>query len=359
MSTPRLSKTVRVLLFGLAAGGAGLAVGNLIGRSAKRSGPDVAVLPLILGLLAVTFVVLTVHELGHLAGALTAGFRFQLLTVGPFTLYREGERIRFRWNTDWMQMGGLAAALPGPGADARRGAMRMIVSGPLASYALAVAGGVLFATTGGTWHLAGLMFGLQSLAIGIVTSLPHVMGGYVSDGARYLQLRRGGMEAERWLAIAGFAAQNQAGDRPRQWRLAQATETWVDGTPDGVMMGGALYCWELDRGNTAEAGAWLDRSMALLDAAPSYLHPAMMVEAAWFEAARRGRAAEARGWFDRIEASPLMPRWSLLRAEAAVLAAEGRSEEAAAKRAEALTLLDAAPPSGASVYERALLNGVP
>ena len=337
-----------------------MAIGSLAARNLKRSGPGVSVVPLVLSLLAVTFVVVAVHELGHLAGALSAGFRFQLLTVGPFTLYRDGERIRFRWNTDWMQMGGLAAALPGPGADVRRGAMRMIVGGPLTSYLLALAGGVLFTTAGeGALRMAGMMFGLQSLAIGVMTSIPGAMGGYLSDGARYLQLRRGGMEAERWLAIAVFAAQNQAGERPRQWRLEQATEDWVDGTPDGVMMAGALYCWELDRGNTAEAGEWLDRGMAHLDAAPAYLRPAMMVEAAWFEAAQRGRAAEARGWHDRMEASPLMPRWSLLRAEAAVLAAEGRTEEAAAKRAEALVLLDAAPPSGAVPYERDLLNGVP
>jgi uncharacterized protein (TIGR03437 family) len=65
----------------------------------------------ILSIIAAGFLALLVHESGHLAGGLSAGFRFQLLTVGLMTIVREGERIRFRWNLDWKLMGGIASPI--------------------------------------------------------------------------------------------------------------------------------------------------------------------------------------------------------------------------------------------------------
>ncbi|MBL8236550.1 MAG: hypothetical protein JNM66_03975 [Bryobacterales bacterium] len=326
-----------------------------------RKQPD-KVLPnplLLLALLGASFVVLAVHELGHLAGAALGGYEFQFLTVGPFTLCRENGRIRFRWNTDWTKMGGLAAALPGPGADVRKGAMLMVIGGPLASGALAAVAGVLYVLGSGGWKFWGLSVCLLSLVIGVVTSVPTAMGEYLSDGARFLQLLRGGMEANRWLAMAAFSAQNQAGVRPRNWALDEAKPEWVDASPDGMMTASALYFRELDRGETEAAGEWLDRSLECLTAAPEFFRVAAVLEAAWFEGAVRGRAAVAREWLERAESTALMPRWCRLRTEAAVLAAEGNVEEAVEKRTEALRLLADAPVSGATALLREQLAVVP
>lgn len=116
-----MKKGLRLAAFMGAALGTGLLLGKLMGGRIRLAALPVAkpVLFLIFGL--VMFLVLLAHEVGHLAGAVSAGFRVQLLTVGIFSLVREGERLRLRWNWDLGRMGGLASALPVAGCDVRRG----------------------------------------------------------------------------------------------------------------------------------------------------------------------------------------------------------------------------------------------
>lgn len=158
-----------------------------------------------------------------------------------------------------------------------------------------------------------------------MTSIPGSAGGYVSDGGRFLMLRRGGMQAERWLALASIVPTV----RPRKWQLGAASAECVDGSVDGVIVASALYCVALYAGRPEEAGLWLDRMIAFLERTPPYMCPGVLVKAAWFTAARRGQA---------------------------VLLAEGRAAEAEEKRQEALALLDRAAPSGATAFERDLFG---
>lgn len=137
-------RALRFLGFMAAALGAGFGIGKLMGGHMQR-GPLPVARPVLLGVLIVAiFCVLLGHEVGHLVGAVSAGFRVQLLTVGIFSLVRDGERLRLRWNWDVWRMGGLASALPVPGCDVRMGAMRMIEGGPLASVVLGVAAWAVF-----------------------------------------------------------------------------------------------------------------------------------------------------------------------------------------------------------------------
>lgn len=341
---------LRVAAVMAAALGAGLLIGKLMGGHMRHASLPVAK-PVLFGLMFVTvFFVLLAHEVGHLAGAVSAGFRVQLLTVGIFTLVREGERLRLRWNWDLGRMGGLASALPVPGCDVRRGAIRMIVGGPLTSVVLGVLGWVVFAFGSGVVGLLGALVGGFSLMIGLATSIPGAMGGFVSDGGRFLMLRRGGMEAERWLGLATLVPTV----RPREWALGGAREEWVDGSVDGVIMASALYCWALDSGREEEAGRWLDRMISFLDVTPPYMRPGVLVEAAWFTAARRGQAAEGRAWLEQLKPGPYVQVWSVRRAEWAVLRAEGMLEAAEEKRREALGLMEGA--GGAAAFERDLMG---
>lgn len=130
----------------------------------------------------------------------------------------------------------------------------------------------------------------------------------------------------------------------------------MDGSVDGVIVASALYCYELDCGREEEAGRWLDRMISYLDVTPPYMRPGVLVEAAWFTAARRGRAAEGRKWLEQVKVGPYVQVWSLRRAEWAVLRAEGRLEEAEEKRREALGLMGKAAPSGATAFELDLMG---
>jgi hypothetical protein len=336
---------------------AGYAAGRLLASSRPRVPLPMSFTQVLVALPVLVFLVLLTHEAGHLIAAMCSGFRFHLLTVGPFTLARENGRIRFHWNLDPGRAGGLAAALPVPGVDLRRGVLWMVIGGPAASFCLGAAGLLVFAATSGIPAALALIAGCLSLAISVTTSIPSALGPYLSDGARYLMLRRGGRDAERWLAIALTSASDQAGQRPREWLLDGVREEWVDGSPDGIAIGSILYCYELDCGRAAEAGRWLDRLLAQVDDAPPQLSSALKIEAAWYEALRRGRASVGRAWLEQVKPSKDLPPWSILRAEAAVLEAEGRTAEAEARRALALGHLAKAPASGATEFERDLISG--
>ena len=67
---------------------------------------------------------------------------------------------------------------------------------------------------------------------------------------------------------------------------------------------------------------------------------------------------DGRVYLERVKPSPLLPAWGLARSEAFVLAAEGRGAEAAARRDEALRLLDREQPSGMTAFVREQLAGV-
>ena len=305
----------------------------------------------ILTIVAGSFLALLVHEAGHLAGGLSAGFRFQLLTVGLMTFVREGGRIRFRWNFDWKLMGGIASALPAPGCDVRRGAMRLVLGGPLASIALAAALLPAVPFLPRAWKAGPATAGATSLLVGIVTMIPGKTGGFLTDGARFLQLRRGGRDAERWLALSTAIAASQSELRPRDWPLAAAeTDGWMDGSIDAIALASLLYWRDLDRGDAAGARRWMDAMLAGAEEMPEPMRSAIYLEAA---------VTGGRGYLDRVKPSSLLPAWGLARSEAFVLAAEGRGAEAAARRDEALRLLDREPPSGATAFVRDQLAGVP
>jgi hypothetical protein len=304
----------------------------------------------ILSIVAAGFLALLAHETGHLAGGLSAGFRFQMLTVGLMTIVREGGRIRFRWNLDWKLMGGIASALPAPGCDVRRGAMRLVLGGPLASVALAAVLLPAVPFLPRPWKAAPAMAGATSLLVGIVTMIPGKTGGFLTDGARFLQLRRGGREAERWLALSTAIAASQSELRPREWPLGAVDgEEWMDGSIDAIALASMLYWRDLDRGDAAGARRWMDAMLAGAEETPEPMRSAIYLEAA---------IPDGRVYLERVKPSPLLPAWGLARSEAFVLAAEGRGAEAAARRDEALRLLDREMPSGMTAFVREQLAGV-
>ena len=191
-------------------------------------GFDVAVPPLfglLVGLVVLAFLVILVHELGHVAGGKLAGFRFFMLVVGPFKLVREGEAVRLRLNKALNPGGGLALLLPDDGEEvsARRMAM-YIAGGPVMS----LVGGVVLVgvmtvlskVAGGALGYTGfflLIGALLSIAIGVITSLPLPSKGFANDGTQLLDLIRGGNKAERKLLMLVVVAESMRGVRPRDW----------------------------------------------------------------------------------------------------------------------------------------------
>jgi hypothetical protein len=334
----RAKKIGSIVLFALIGAGVGYFVGKLL---PKPTGPREPLgwwfIPL---LVLMPWLAIAWHELGHVIGGWLSGFRLVLFTAGPLRIDRQGERLRMSWNRTPSLWGGVAATTPSPGetSDMRRKMMTMVAGGPLAS----LLGGLLLLAAfwlragEGPLRLALLVGGAVSLTIALATLLPFSSGGFVNDGQRILQLLRGGESVERWIAGANLSAWSMT-TRARQWPedLVRAHSDGAPATFDGVLARWMRHSWHADRGEIAEAGQWLDEALAQREILPSSVRPIVDATAAEFHARHTGDAERAGRHWSQVGRASMLPAHALALTEAAVMAAQGRREEArgAAERA--------------------------
>ena len=107
---------------------------SLLGPLDALNAFDLLALPLSL------FLVVLVHELGHLAGGRLRGMRFLLLIVGPLRLRRTVSGLKLDWFLRGDTFGGLAAAMPTKDRIGAREFLPLVIGGPFASLLLALAG---------------------------------------------------------------------------------------------------------------------------------------------------------------------------------------------------------------------------
>jgi len=289
----------------------------------------------VVALVATTWGTIAVHELGHLLAGLWQGNRFALYAVGPLLVVREGERVRVRFNRSLALWGGIAGTMPRPGArtaDAIANFRRVVIAGPLASVLLAIVGVLLATLASDATRLVGLATALTSGLIAMVTMLPLKTGGFHSDGARWLMLRRGGAEAERWAALSTLGALAMHAVPSQEWPaevLANA-ERLVDDSLDGTLLHQMLHGAAFTRGDHASAARHMDAMRAQGAAMPGAVLQLLALDSAWWAAMVEGDATRARADFATGKGASFASPRTRRRVEAAVLLAEGRLEEARA-----------------------------
>lgn len=294
------------------------------------------------------FPVLALHEAGHALVGMALGFDFRFFVAGPFYLVRENGRTRFKFNANPVLWGGRAGCLPRTTGPELRGKMFWFTAGgPLFSLlgALVAIPSWMFRDGHANVAFCGSAFGLMSAAILIGTLIPATVGGTTSDGARMLNLLRNRPEGMRWVAIGAVASLLNA-ERARDWppELMALMGDGTDDKPDSVTVCMLQYLRLVDRREWDAAETWLERGLAKIDLVPAPLRSGLYACAAWFEARRRGSAAEARRYFDLASKPGLGNAKELHSIAAAVLIAEGRREEAAAELARAEATLSSRPP---------------
>ncbi len=360
-----------VVVLGMLGGGAivGAVIGRTLVETVGRLELDLPVWGLIPILLGLILLAILIHELGHTVGGRLGGFRFIMLTVGPFKVVRENERIHFRWNTSLNMFGGLALMLPSDETDLKRRMLRYIAGGPLASVlvgtAALLASLAVFSPDGaiGTNRLFMLAFaaGSLNLAIGLIALVPAKSAGFATDGAQLLDLLRGGNRTRRRLMTLTLVATSMNGTRPRALddalidRLISADPHASDTLQ--VVAHHYAYLRALDRNAADEAGAHLDAMLAMRDAYPTALQASLFTEAAYYRATHRHDAAAAREMFDR-SAKGFTETHTRARAEAAVLLAEDRHAEALDAANRGLAALKSAMDPGCAAAERDWLQSL-
>jgi len=190
----------KVLSILLMLGGGGL-IGYLIGGLLKGDGGGESAIPkehgiwMFLSLLVWYFIVVGVHELGHVFAGRWQNFDFHGLTIGPFSWKPDAAgKIRFKWNTSLNLAGGLAIMLPNGDERLRQRFMWFGAGGPIASVLLALLLYGFYLLAPDRSLGAGLLFvgALLSAAIFVATILPFRAGGFSSDGLRILTFARNG-----------------------------------------------------------------------------------------------------------------------------------------------------------------------
>lgn len=344
------SKRFKGVVFFLACAVFGGVVGYLGARFAAQlflpgtSGVGMKLLHL-LSLPLVWLVVVTWHELGHVLGGKLTGGQLLLFIVGPFKWARTPSGLRFGFNRSINLGGGLAACLPLEERDLPRRMAIMIAGGPVASVVLTV-----LALWISAWSAAhGWAFvqkltmttALISGVIFVVTAIPGQAGGFRTDGRRLVELVRGGPRAEQEAALLSLTVAGLAGVRPADFspkKIAAAIGV-DDGSLNALYGHFNAYSHHADVGDFGRAQGHLDRLVAEEDQLPPFMRDMVRADYAWLLAQPGGDVAAARAWLEtagKVEFDPA----TKLRAEAAVLLAEGRCDEAAVKAREGLVALE-------------------
>ncbi|MBX3737497.1 MAG: hypothetical protein KF715_12440 [Candidatus Didemnitutus sp.] len=340
-------------LVGAGAGYLGVKFGAQLGAGVLPRGAGSKWLGLapVLFLPFVWLLAVAVHELGHLLGGWAVGGKFLLYAVGPWKWQRTPGGVRFFWNWSLNAAGGLASCLP---LEAERTTPRrmavMIAGGPLASLLLALAAlwaAVAIADPAATnagreiAHRGVISVAWMSLIVALATLLPSTMCGFKSDGRRLFELLRGDRRSDQETALMALTATSLAGVRPADFDPALVERALVlrDGSIFDLYAHFTAYAHAADLGEMARAQAHLDYVLAGEAKLLPLLREMARAEYAWLLATQTGDAAVARAWIataGRLDFDPA----TRLRAEAAVLLAEGRRREAAATAREGLAALE-------------------
>lgn len=362
---PWLGSALRMMIF--VAGG--LFLGWLTGRGASLINLDfdlnlrslnfleIVIVPILLLIFA-----LAAHELGHLIGGWLVGFRFMLFIVGPLKIAREGEAVRVRLNKDIFLYGGLASAMPTDDRDLPRRLAVIIAGGPLTSLLLGLISLGLFIWLNTTipaeslWSsftFYALVFGFGNLALFVATSLPGKTSGFDTDGAQLLDALRGGHRAERKWLMAAIVAASTDGVRPRYWKAEYLERLLAlrEGGPDDVMLNYLGYYHFLDVGQIRRAGGLLDLCLEQAASFPPAVRPMLFAEAAYFHAFHQHNASAARQFLPSATGG-MLEAHTRLRAEAAVLLAEGRFVESVEKARAGLAGVEKSWDKGGALAEQ-------
>ncbi|MEM6299970.1 MAG: M50 family metallopeptidase, partial [Bacteroidota bacterium] len=156
----------------------------------------------IVGAIPVAFLVLAVHELGHLTVGLINGFRFELFVVGPLGIMREDDKVKAYLNKNIAYYGGVAATSPTRDSqDNAKKFARVLLAGPLASIVFFVFCLAFVPFTAPPLSTLFFMSGMISAVIFIVTTIPSRTGMFFTDRKRYQRLTTPGKEQDVELAI--------------------------------------------------------------------------------------------------------------------------------------------------------------
>jgi hypothetical protein len=311
---------------------------------------------LIAALIAAYYLVVLVHELGHLAVAVTQGFEFREFAVGPFLIRRQAAGLRVRFVRARLFAGGHVMGVPDSPRELRRRFKVVLSGGPVATALLFVPLAFL-PVTQFTWSLW-----IWNAAVAASSWVPFYVRGSVTDAKAVLILSRTGRDGE-WLAsMLYIAVLDRQGVEPHDWPADTVSGLASDGqSPPAAAARYLALVHALDTGDPRLVAVALEDALAASKHLRPDLRRVCFSEAAFYQGVTARNVALARAWLDdarKVKGSTAEKGWEegLL---AAVAFAEGREAEAREHARGAIAYLDRWPGcSGSIAAARRRLGGL-
>jgi hypothetical protein len=357
-----------------------LAVGFITGIFLNL-GSDTLVL-LALGAIPLYYLNVIVHEFSHCLAAKAVGFQIMSFFIGPIGLQHSKSGFPGFCKSPLTWTGGGVDIVSPDCKNLRRRYALVLLAGPLMSGVACAACLGLASWWNGqpafhphAWFAAFLfrVFNTTTLT-GACLTLSGIIGWFHSvgqflpyqrkssdarrsDGTQLLNLWVNGPRAECNLILNNLHWALCCGVRPRDWDVEMFKHALEcrDNTTEDALINLYAYFWSVDIGQVDRAAEFLDLAFRQRDGNLAQIEHAILAEAAFY-AGRYNRNPEARKWLQRIPSTGV-EKQTLLRAEAAVLWAEGKSAEAAEIAKAALAAVPfSVDPGGAKSEHDWLLN---
>jgi len=313
---------------------------------------------------AADFVVAFLHEAGHALCGLALGSRITAFLAGPFQWHLHQGRWKFRLNPlTLLAMGGGAGVVPTRASEPKRFQLAMIAAGPLTSAVTGlVALWMAFNAADSPWQSQWFflaMFATISLEAAVVNLVPLRTATGYSDGARIAQLFRGSVWADLHEVFRTGAATTVSAVRPADYDIAAIHRPIAAGiTNDSqtFLLRLLAYSFYIDRRQPEMALQELSAAAEIYQGCaakiPAELHYGLVIGAAM----ERRDAAQARMWWDRMEAkNPTWLNGDYWLGKSALHWTEGDCEAAKAAWNKAAQYLAEMPQVGTYAYDRDVL----
>jgi hypothetical protein len=328
-------------------------------------------LAILAGLVPLYYAAVVVHELGHLIAGWATGFRILHVRVGPIQFPSKGGWTRPQLLNPIKHFGGQVIGTRDDSQCPIRRVAILVAAGPFASLlGIALFLGLAYTFSErimADWphqpwsfwqrvtlprnRISGwfLLASITNLWLFLGSLIPAELRGRLTDGEQLLDLVWGGHKVKsRWI-LASLISALHKGVRPREWDRDSVLRLMAMRSGESYDSLANLYGYYyfLDCGEQERAGALLDLALAQRSGCPVILREGIFIEAAYYEGRYRKNARLARSWYYRVEHGR-SEEHTRLRAEAAVLMAEGRYAESAIKvRAALHAVVRSKDPGGA------------
>lgn len=314
------------------------------------------------------FISVVIHEIGHFLAGKAVGFKFFMLTVGPFKIQRKGDRLHAGMNKHLNTGGGLTIMLPKTERYEDSDMFWFILGGPIGNFAfmlICLAAVLIFVMISPDFAASLAAYVLYTnafvnLLIGASALIPTKTDAFESDGTQLLDLKRGGDKAAIKQKLMALTITTWNGTRPRDIdkdkldSLLQMTAGKTDSSALTARLIAAYY--HLDSSQVDEAEAEIDAIIEGLEKEGNViLEGTVYSEKAYVAAAFRKDAETAQKYLNKAEKGYTEDQ-TIARAQAALLILNKNVEEAKDRAKKGMIAAYESADMGSAIFEKEMLN---